>query len=47
MTGKVILPLIIDARYEVDLDTLVDWERGEWLVTNTGLEMVRPVRDAR
>jgi CMP-N-acetylneuraminic acid synthetase len=47
MTGKVILPLIIDARYEVDLDTLVDWERGEWLVNNTGLEMVRPVRDAR
>jgi CMP-N-acetylneuraminic acid synthetase len=43
MTGKVIMPLIVDARYEVDLDTLVDWERGEWLVSQGGLEMVRPV----
>ncbi len=42
MTGQVILPLIIDARYEVDLDTLADWERGEWLVANHPLDMVRP-----
>jgi CMP-N-acetylneuraminic acid synthetase len=42
MTGRVIMPLIIDARYEVDLDTLMDWERGEWLVSQGGLEMVRP-----
>jgi CMP-N-acetylneuraminic acid synthetase len=42
MTGLTILPVIIDARYEVDLDTLVDWERGEWLVSQGGLEMVWP-----
>jgi CMP-N-acetylneuraminic acid synthetase len=42
MTGKKILPLIIDAWYEVDLDTLADWERGEWLVSQGGLEMIWP-----
>ena len=42
MTGKVILPLMIDARYEVDMDTLADWERGEWVVANHSLDMVRP-----
>ncbi len=42
MTGQVILPVIIDASYEVDLDTLADWERGEWLVSLGGLEMVWP-----
>lgn len=42
MTGKAILPVIIDARYEVDLDTLADWERGEWLVANHPLDMVQP-----
>ncbi|MDO9131096.1 MAG: acylneuraminate cytidylyltransferase family protein [Anaerolineales bacterium] len=42
MTGRVILPIIIDAKYEVDLDTLADWERGEWLVAKGELEMVWP-----
>jgi hypothetical protein len=26
----------------VDLDTLADWERGEWLVSQGGLEMIWP-----
>ena len=42
MTGRVILPYIIDAHFEVDLDTLADWERGEWLVGKGGLVMVWP-----
>jgi CMP-N-acetylneuraminic acid synthetase len=42
MTGNVILPLIIDSHYEVDLDTLADWERGEWLVSRGQLDMVWP-----
>ena len=45
MTGKMILPVIIDAGYEVDLDTLVDWERGEWLISQGGLEMIQPVNE--
>ena len=42
MTGKAILPLIVDASYEVDLDTLADWERGEWVVASKTLDMVWP-----
>jgi CMP-N-acetylneuraminic acid synthetase len=42
MTGQRILPLIVEAAYEVDLDTLADWERGELLVSQGGLEMVWP-----
>ena len=42
MTGRIILPVIIEAAYEVDLDTLVDWERGEWLMANKPLDMVTP-----
>ena len=42
MTGQTILPVIIDARYEVDMDSLEDWERGEWLVANNPLDMVQP-----
>jgi N-acylneuraminate cytidylyltransferase len=42
ITGRVILPFYIDAHYEVDLDTLADWERGEWLVAKKELEMIWP-----
>jgi len=42
MTGRTILPLIIDSRYEVDLDTLADWEHGEWVVAQGQLDMVWP-----
>jgi N-acylneuraminate cytidylyltransferase len=42
MTGRVILPLIVAAQYEVDLDTLADWQYGEWVVANNELEMVWP-----
>jgi CMP-N-acetylneuraminic acid synthetase len=42
MTGQFILPLIVGAGYDVDLDTLEDWERGEWLVTKNPPDMVQP-----
>jgi CMP-N-acetylneuraminic acid synthetase len=42
MTGQVILPLVIDVQFEVDLDTLEDWQYGEWVVANRKLEMVWP-----
>ena len=42
MTGRVILPLVIDASYEVDLDNLQDWQFGEWVVANRELDMVWP-----
>ncbi len=42
MSGRVIMPLMIDPQYEVDLDTLEDWQYGEWIVANRNLEMVWP-----
>ncbi len=41
MSGRVILPVMIDPRYTVDIDTPADWQRYEWLVSS-GLEMVMP-----
>ncbi|MDT8898312.1 acylneuraminate cytidylyltransferase [Thermanaerothrix sp. 4228-RoL] len=42
MSGAVILPLQIDPRYTVDIDTPTDWQRAEWLVYFGGLTMVQP-----
>jgi CMP-N-acetylneuraminic acid synthetase len=42
MTGQVILPLVVDPQYEVDLDTLADWQYGEWAVASRELDMVWP-----
>jgi CMP-N-acetylneuraminic acid synthetase len=46
MTGKIIFPLIIDAQYEVDMDTLADWERGEWVLAHNPPNMIRPEEHA-
>ncbi len=40
MSGKNIYPLIIDARFTVDIDNLGDWARYEHLVATGGLDMV-------
>ncbi len=42
MSGKNILPVMIDPLYTVDIDKPVDWQRAEWLVWYGGLEMVTP-----
>ncbi len=42
MSGKTIYPLMIDPRYTVDLDSLNDWIKAEWLANNGGLEFVVP-----
>jgi YrbI family 3-deoxy-D-manno-octulosonate 8-phosphate phosphatase len=47
MSGQVILPLILDPRYTVDIDNPSDWVRAEWLVYYGGLEMVSPGRQRR
>lgn len=40
MSGKRILPLILDQRYTIDIDTPRDWARAEWLIRQEGLDMV-------
>jgi len=42
MSGDIILPLLIEPRYSVDIDNLNDWARSEWLVNQGGLDMVYP-----
>ena len=46
MTGEVILPLVLDPRYTVDIDTLRDWEQAEWLIQYGDLPVVRPEKRA-
>ena len=45
MSGEVILPLLIDVSYTVDIDNQRDWERAEKLMMKGGLPVVLP--DAR
>lgn len=47
MSGDVILPLLIDPHFTVDIDNLNDWQRAEWLVREGRLDMVRPGRTPR
>jgi CMP-N-acetylneuraminic acid synthetase len=42
MTGRIILPIIIDPRFLVDIDTPADWEHAEWLVAQGVADMVWP-----
>ena len=42
LSGDTILPLHIDPRYTIDIDTLKDWLRAEALVAQGDLPMVRP-----
>lgn len=47
MSGKVIMPLIMDPSFTVDLDNLRDWHQGEQLVKDGGLRMVDPANQRR
>jgi N-acylneuraminate cytidylyltransferase len=47
MSGDVILPVLVDPRYTIDIDSLSDWRRAEWLVGQGDLEMVFPGRKPR
>jgi YrbI family 3-deoxy-D-manno-octulosonate 8-phosphate phosphatase len=42
MSGNVILPLVLESKFTVDIDNLNDWQRAEWLVKYGGLQMVVP-----
>jgi N-acylneuraminate cytidylyltransferase len=47
LTGEVILPLVIDPRYTVDIDTPADWERYERLMLDPNLQAVDPLAQRR
>jgi YrbI family 3-deoxy-D-manno-octulosonate 8-phosphate phosphatase len=47
LSGDVIYPLHIDPYYAVDIDTLRDWQRAEWLISQGDLPIVLPGRQKR
>jgi YrbI family 3-deoxy-D-manno-octulosonate 8-phosphate phosphatase len=47
MSGKYILPLVIDPKYTVDIDNALDWDRAVWNLIHGDLEVVRPGRTPR
>jgi len=47
LSGVVILPLVLDGRYTIDIDTPFDWKRYEYLVLNSGLDFVDPAKRRR
>ena len=47
LTGRTIYPLVLDARYTVDIDTPADWAKYEALVYQGGLDMVMPENKSR
>jgi len=47
MSGDNILPLIIDPRYAVDIDTAKDHEHAQWILEQSDLPLIRPGRKVR
>ena len=47
MSGRVILPLMVESSFTVDIDNPLDWQRSEWLVWQGGLDMVLPGKQRR
>jgi len=47
MSGTDILPIAIEPRFTVDIDSLFDLQRAEWLVYHAGLDMVDPGKRRR
>jgi N-acylneuraminate cytidylyltransferase len=47
LSGDVIFPLHFDPRYAVDIDTLRDWQRAEWLISQGEPPLVLPGRQKR
>lgn len=42
LTGERVLPLLVDPKYCVDIDTLQDWARAEWILAHEDLDIVIP-----
>lgn len=47
MSGEVILPLVLDPKYSVDIDTPLDWERAEWKLNQGAFDVVLPGANKR
>ena len=44
MTGRRIVPLVVDPRHAIDIDTPEQWAFAEWVLSSESLDLVRPIR---
>jgi YrbI family 3-deoxy-D-manno-octulosonate 8-phosphate phosphatase len=42
LSGDIILPLFLDPRYAVDIDSIRDWQRAEWFIFQADMPIVLP-----
>jgi YrbI family 3-deoxy-D-manno-octulosonate 8-phosphate phosphatase len=47
MSGKNMYPLLVDPKFSVDIDSLSDWIKAEWVISFGELEMIWPGRPRR
>jgi YrbI family 3-deoxy-D-manno-octulosonate 8-phosphate phosphatase len=47
LSGDIILPLDLDPRYAIDIDTLRDWQHAEWIISQADIPFVRPGHQKR
>jgi YrbI family 3-deoxy-D-manno-octulosonate 8-phosphate phosphatase len=47
LSGEVILPLYLDPRYAIDIDSLRDWQRAEWVISQAEIAFVSPRHQKR
>jgi N-acylneuraminate cytidylyltransferase len=42
LTGQLVVPILIDRRYGIDIDTEADWEYANWVLENGQLAAIKP-----
>jgi YrbI family 3-deoxy-D-manno-octulosonate 8-phosphate phosphatase len=47
LSGDIILPLHLDPRYAIDIDTVRDWQRADWIISLGDLPIVLPGQHKR
>lgn len=47
LTGDFIMPIFVDPIYSIDIDTELDWEQAEWILSNTQLDIVSPAPETK
>ena len=47
LSGDIILPLHLDPRYAIDIDTVRDWQHAEWIISLGDLPIVLPGQHKR
>jgi YrbI family 3-deoxy-D-manno-octulosonate 8-phosphate phosphatase len=47
LSGEVILPLHLDPRYAIDIDSLRDWQHAEWVISQADIPFIHPGHQKR